>query len=262
MVDRLDRMTTHDVRARLAQGKGVVVLPLGATEQHGPHCPLGTDTFCAEMVAEQVASELDACLAPALPYGDSTPHLNFPGSITLTPTTLTLVVKELCLGFANSGFTFVVILNGNNPNLPAILAGAREAQLLKPIAIAVSSYWDALRETYTELVPPSDPHMSLRSFNGHGGIMETSLSMAYAEDSVQMDRLITGPVEHALLIADPTLAYVTRFEDYSRSGVLGDASCASAELGQRIAHMAGRTIAERARLLQETFAIPTPTGHS
>jgi creatinine amidohydrolase/Fe(II)-dependent formamide hydrolase-like protein len=262
MVVRLDRMTTHDVQARLSAGKGIVVLPLGATEQHGPHCPLGTDSFCAEVVAEQVALDLDAVLAPALPYGDSTPHLNFPGSITLTPSTLALVVKELCGSLADSGFTFIVVVNGNNPNLPAILTGAREAQLVKPIAIAVSSYWDALRDTYTELVPSNNGATSLRSFNGHGGIMETSLSMVYAEDSVQMDRVISGPVDNAILIADPTLQYVTRFEDYSRSGVLGDASHASVELGRRIAQRAGHAIAERARLLQKTFAIPVPAGGS
>jgi creatinine amidohydrolase len=261
MLRLLARVTSDELREATASGRAIAVVPIGSVEQHGPHGPLGTDAFCAEAVARVVADELDACLAPTLPYGESSIHREFPGAIWLGPTTLTLVVRDLCLSLADSGFAFLVLVNGHNTNLPSILAGAREARLVRNVGIAATSYWEALRSDYRDLLPESSGEMPLRGFNAHGGVMEMSLCMFHAPGSVHMERAEAGDIHRAELIGDPTLTYVTMFQDYSPSGAFGDPTGSAPELGERIARAAGGAIARRARLLQDTFIRPVAAEH-
>ena len=89
----LAEMTWPDVAQAVACGMTTVILPLGATEQHGPHLPLGTDTFRAEALAERLASALpDALVAPALPIGCSDEHSGFAGLLSLDHATLAGVI--------------------------------------------------------------------------------------------------------------------------------------------------------------------------
>src|SRR5207247_10210397 len=115
----LDRMTYDDVEAYLASGEGIVVLPVGATEEHGPHGPLGTDTFAAAIVAMKVAEKLGAVVAPARPYGMSEDQSDFRGTVSLRPSTLALVTREICEHFVRCGYR---VLQGHSvtpPNAPS-----------------------------------------------------------------------------------------------------------------------------------------------
>jgi creatinine amidohydrolase len=97
-------------------GVEIVVIPIGSIEQHGPHLPLGTDWFAADRLAAQIAAELNAYLLPALPVSNSQEHLDFPGSVSLRPHTLALVVEDMVLSLAHQGFRKFVIVNTHGGN--------------------------------------------------------------------------------------------------------------------------------------------------
>src|SRR4051794_4828940 len=102
----LDELTTS------AAGGRMLVVPLGATEQHGPHLPLGTDTMVAVALARALARERDVLVAPALPYGSSGEHSGFPGTLSIGQAALELVVVELARS-AGSPVLFVCAHGGN-----------------------------------------------------------------------------------------------------------------------------------------------------
>ncbi|MDD9987884.1 MAG: creatininase family protein, partial [Spirochaetaceae bacterium] len=106
-----------------ASGTELAILPVGATEQHGSYLPLATDSLEAEAVARGVAERLDAFLLPVLPFSNSEAHAGFRGSVSLSPSTLLTVVKELALDLIGQGFRYVVLLNMHGGNLVLGAAG-------------------------------------------------------------------------------------------------------------------------------------------
>jgi mycofactocin system creatininase family protein len=179
----------------------VVVVPLGATEQHGPHLPLGTDTTIAVALARGLASARDDVLvAPALPYGSSGEHAGFPGTLSIGREALELVLVEL--GRSWPGRMLFVCAHGGNA---------------EPLAAAVRAL----------------PHARAWSpaFGGdaHAGRVETSLMLALAPELVGASRAAgnVAPLRALLpaLRADGVRAV-------SPNGVLGDPAGASAEEGR------------------------------
>ena len=99
----------------------IVLVPIGSTEQHGPHLPTGCDTYAAIALAEDVAKQTGVVTTPPLWFGDSPHHLGFPGTITLRSETLLEVTKDICRSLAKTGFKKVIIINGHRgANLPAL----------------------------------------------------------------------------------------------------------------------------------------------
>jgi len=105
-----------------------VLLPVGATEQHGKHLAIDTDSFISNEVARRVAEKADVLVAPVVPYGYSRSHMNFKGSITLTLDTLIAVYKEICLSLLHHGFNKIVIINGHGGNIGAINEAIRQVR--------------------------------------------------------------------------------------------------------------------------------------
>ncbi|HJN15021.1 MAG TPA: creatininase family protein, partial [Armatimonadota bacterium] len=97
-------------------GAEIVIIPIGAVEQHGPHLPLGTDWYAADRVAAQVGEQLNAYVLPALPISNSQEHLDFRGSVSLRPQTLALVLEDIILSLAHQGFGKFVIVNSHGGN--------------------------------------------------------------------------------------------------------------------------------------------------
>jgi creatinine amidohydrolase len=92
-----------------------VLLPVGTIEAHGPGA-LGTDAIIPEYICQQLAGPLNALVAPAIPYGLTRSLIGFPGSLTVTPETFAAYVKETALSLAQSGFKYVIIMNGHGGN--------------------------------------------------------------------------------------------------------------------------------------------------
>ena len=90
----LQQSTWSEVEGYLARSKGVII-PIGSTEQHGPNGPIGTDAICPEIVAMGVEAADDVLVAPTLAYGMAQHHLAFPGTVSLKPATLLLMLKDI-----------------------------------------------------------------------------------------------------------------------------------------------------------------------
>ena len=123
---RLQLMTWPEVEVYLRGSKGIII-PIGATEQHGPTGLIGTDAICAETLARKTGELTDAIVGPTLAVGMSEHHMHFPGSITLRPTTLAAVVRDVVLSLARHGFRRVFFVNGHGGNTASINAGFFEA---------------------------------------------------------------------------------------------------------------------------------------
>ena len=195
----------------------VLLVPLGATEQHGPHLPLDTDTRIATAWATRLADRRDGLVvAPALPYGSSGEHQSFGGTLSIGADALTLVLVELIRSAAHH-FAAVVLVNGHGGN-----AG--------PVADVVRRM-TAEGHRVAGLAPRWDP-TTVEALDAHAGRTETSLLLHLAPDLVDLDRAEVGEVAPLAQLMDRLRA--DGVGAVSANGVLGDPRGASVEEGAHL----------------------------
>ncbi len=197
--------------AAMADGGSVLAVPLGATEQHGPHLPVTTDTDIAVAVAERAAAgQHRIVVAPALCFGASGEHQAFPGTISIGRDAAEQVVVELCRS-ATVDFAAVVLVSTHGGNAAPVNAAARRLGAEgRRVAVWTPSWGGDL----------------------HAGRTETSLMLAIAPDRVALERAAPGdrrPIAELL----PELQSLG-VRPVSPNGVLGDPGGASAEEGHRL----------------------------
>jgi creatinine amidohydrolase len=188
MTDRgilFDELTRDDLRA-LAPDT-VVLLPVGATEQHGPHLPVGTDRFAVEHIAREaargIADRLPIVVAPTLPFGSSHHHLAFGGTLSLGTETYYRVISDLVDSLLTDGFRRVFVLNGHGGNHELIQLAVRDLALARAADLAAASYWTVAWDDLVRL----ETHRYGR-FPGHAGTFETSLVLALRPELVREPR--------------------------------------------------------------------------
>lgn len=249
----LDELTNPELEQFIsAHDAPLVLVPVGATEQHGPHAPLGTDVFLPREIARRVAVELGhAVVAPAVPYALSYPHRGFAGEFSLGIETFMAVIRDLAISFAKSGFKRVVFLNGHYDNTYALAyACAQASESLPEDARAYPvNHWDGLA--------PKE----LQQFGMHAGIGETSMVLAINPDLVDTDKLnvehpgfpatkTNSPSVHtAFFFCNPGSVY-----QITESGTWGDATGSTAEKGEQFLGSGTRAVIDLLGDIEKTFA--------
>jgi creatinine amidohydrolase len=250
----------HEITAREAQlaidGSGRILVPLGSTEQHGAHCPLGTDALIATEVCRRVAPELDAVVAPTIAFGVSPEHEGFPGLITLSASTLVAVLADVCASLLDTGFRSVVVINGHYTNIVALHQGVAAANTRsgKPGERQAFwlSYWDALPAN--ESGAYLGPEVGLHANEG-----ETSVVMAIEERLVDLGHATAEYPEGAEGLSQAVVeAYFFSRPGALRralpSGVWGDPSNATAEIGERWLNAVERGLPQAIVEVERLFA--------
>jgi creatinine amidohydrolase len=157
---RLELMTSPMVADYLGRRNGIII-PVGATEQHGPDGLIGTDHLCAEGIARCCGADHGIIIAPTLSYGMSQFHLAFAGTMSLRPSTMAALMQDLIMSLAATGFTRIYILNGHGGNVAPIRSAIQEYQSARsfaagtepgPVHCRLKSWWempraDALRRS-------------------------------------------------------------------------------------------------------------------
>jgi creatinine amidohydrolase len=155
----------------------LVILPTGATEQHGPHLPVGTDHFAVERISRQAAEmasdRITTIVTPTLAFGSSEHHLQFGGTLSLTSETYHLVLRDIIDSLVKDGFRTIFIVNGHGGNTELVQIAGRDASLRHPISVAAAPYW----QIAWEAMFAAGIHQGGR-MPGHAGRFETSLIMA------------------------------------------------------------------------------------
>jgi len=224
-----------EYRAKVAAGV-VLFLPLGATEQHGPHMAMNVDVVLPTAVCEGVARRLGGLVAPTLPYGyKSQPRSGggeaFPGTTSLDANTFALVVRDVICGLGRDGVRRLVVVNGHFENTwPAVEGvdlGLRELRRdgIADMQLMRLEYWDFVRRaTLDRLFPDGFPGTELE----HASLLETSLMLLLRPDLVAMEKVPhDGPAKFPTYDRHPVPdGFVPA------SGVLARAERASAEKGQ------------------------------
>ncbi|MBX7146422.1 MAG: creatininase family protein [Alphaproteobacteria bacterium] len=121
----LQLSTWIDVENYLKNNQSIII-PIGSTEQHGPNGLIGTDAICPEFIAREIGKRKNIMIAPTLAIGMAQHHLAFPGSITLRPSTMISVIKDVVNSLMCHGFRFFYFLNGHGGNVATLTAAFSE----------------------------------------------------------------------------------------------------------------------------------------
>lgn len=230
----------HDLRGpEIADRLGptsVIVQPLGAIEQHGPHLPLVTDAAIASAVAEAavpraVERGVDAWLLPTLPYTKSNEHAWSPGTVWLSARTMLSVLEDIGRGVASTGARKIVFLNGHGGNSALVSMANRELRLqfgLETFLAHPSQPADQGGES-----SPSELGMGV-----HGGRDETAMMLHLHPELVDMTRAVRAVPEHLTEFRHVRFGGSVPFgwlsDDFGDHGHIGDPTEATAELGARL----------------------------
>lgn len=214
-----------------------LILPVGSTETHGSHLPVGTDTLVPIRMSEEVGQRTDVLVAPPLWYGWTPHHLGHAGSASLTANTYIAAIQEICYSYIYHGFKKIVIVNGHRAgNIPPLMIALSTIRNVTGAIMAVIDPFNIGASAVADL------RTSVPGGIGHGGEMETSHMLHLYPDLVDMTRAARNvrpkrkfhPVE--FYDYDDHVLMVGTAEEFNvrsgSSGMTGDALEATAEKGK------------------------------
>lgn len=260
----LANLRAPEIAQRLTE-RSILVQPLGAIEQHGPHLPLDVDMVLSTSVALAAGERLPhrALVLPSVAYGYTGHVMDFPGTINIHYTHFIEHVLDICKSLAYHGFKKIVLLNGHGSNMPNLDLVARRCNLETDAECAFGAWWSLLQVDPTFL-----PRWRQSKFPGgcaHAGELETSVYMYLRPDDVRTDRIRSGTISfneenskfrYVDLFAAGPMQVTSWTASYSETGVLGEAELGTAQKGKEAFDEA---VARLCEFIEEWDKVPTPT---
>jgi creatinine amidohydrolase len=234
--------------AGTAPARWIAVLPLAATEQHGPHLPLGTDVMIATAylarVRELLPNEIPATFLPLQPIGVSTEHLAYPGTLSLPAETALKVWTALGESVARAGLKKLVMVSSHGGNSSAMSLVAQDLRARHGL-LAVATAW-------SRFGAPEGLFSAEELRHGvHGGAVETSIMLARYKQHVRSDAIaefrpasIDMEQDYRWLSAHRPAPFAWQTQDLHPAGAVGDARNASAEKGELLLDYGARAFCE------------------
>jgi len=248
----LSKMKMQEIQKEIDKGT-VVILPVGSTEEHGPHLPVDTDIAIPVYIAEKAAQNTGSIVAPPVNYGYNEREKVFAGTVSVRTFTFYNFVFDICSSLSSQGFKKILLINGHGTNAFLIGQLTYELNRLTSSIIASINYVDIIQDVIEKI------RDSKRGESSHGAEIETSIMLYIDPENVDRENLVkdltrkkmeskyvywdiirTGPV---FVSFNPWNKY------YTKTGVVGDATRASREKGEKFVE----TAVERVSEFIETF---------
>lgn len=252
---RLAELRAPDVE-RFLDERSIIIQPVGAIEQHGPHLPFNTDLVIAEAVSsalvERHGDEFDLWLLEAMPYSKSNEHAWSSGSVWFGPETMLKMLDDLGRSIATLPAERLVFLNGHGGNSSLLNVACRELRLHHGLRTFLAH----------PAVPPDQGGASSEAEHGmgiHGGLRETSMMLHLRPDLVDMSvagrRIPEGLIENRHVRFGGSVSFGWLSNDWFDEGYIGDATGATAEMGAADFDAA---VAQLAEAMAEVRRFPDP----
>jgi creatinine amidohydrolase len=230
-------LTWTDIKAMPEKENVVIIQPIGAIEQHGPHLPIIVDSAIAVGVLGKALSKLDsnipAYALPPLYYGKSNEHWHFPGTITLSAQTLLAMLTEIAESIYRSGFRKLVLMNAHGGQPQVMEIAARDIHQKYQHFMVFPLFTWRVPHIAKELLSPKELELGI-----HAGDAETSVMLSILPEQVRMEQALAeyphDLPEDSLLSMEGKLPFAWLTQELSKSGVMGDATVATKEKGDRL----------------------------
>jgi creatinine amidohydrolase len=241
----LERMTWPEVEAAQQAGVDAVLLPIGSTEQHGRHLPLDTDCLIARELCRLAAEAAEAegvrlLVAPTLNVTLSWYHMQFPGSLKLSTTTFLDVFREVCDSLAHHGFDRLIAVNGHGGNIAALTVAVNHTMETTGRRVFLVQWWDLAADVLAEVEGPmihaEEAETSIAIALGQRLVEAEASRDAYDRGEAVRDAGLpwTSLGKYAMRHAGPgVIVPMDMLRDITASGVVGDATRARRETGER-----------------------------
>lgn len=230
----------------------VVLVPTGATEQHGPHLPMDTDIFSATTVslrAAELVETIPVLVANILNVGFSPHHMAHPGSLSVRLETFAAVMSDVVKNIWSHGFQKILIVNGHGGNIAPLLSIGNQLTT-DGYPVAVCSYWDLIKEECKDILEGS-----LKTV-GHACEFETSVLLHLRPEAVDISAAVTdfrspwNPDLERDVVTEAGVTFPPVFRKES-TGILGDPTLATADKGKELVDAASYKLANFIRLFHE-----------
>jgi creatinine amidohydrolase len=207
----------------LREETDLVLIPLGAVEVYGPHLPLGADGIATTALAKRVAEKVPAFVAPLIPVGYSAALDEFPGTLSVRPSSLVAYTRDVAESFIGWGCRRILFLNGHAGNVPYLNQLSRELAAEHGVRCAQIDWWRFIQPLVEDLVE-SDilPH-------GHASEFGSSVMLHLVPEHVKSERALRTPP--ATTDPFPDFLRPGSYRALTATGVLGDGTLGSAEKG-------------------------------